>query len=166
MQNIFYVNFVNCILRNIPWVWISMFQLIGFGIARYIQKDMNWYSDIIKSSLTPPSNVFGIAWGILYTILAIIGHFLWKNRNDDDMLHVSVLYMIQMILNWAWSPIFFNQHLIGMGFIIILSMILMNAVIFIKLYKKEHKCIAYLIVPYLLWLLFAGYLNLIILMCN
>lgn len=66
----------------------------------------SWYEGLNKSGLTPPGPVFSIVWSILYALLAIVGWVLWCSRNESEMRSVFYLYSVQMLMNWAWTPLF------------------------------------------------------------
>ena len=142
-------------------IWILFFQFIGFGLGSITSSNMEWYHTIIKSSLTPPNFVFPIVWSILYTLLALAGHFLWQNRQEQKANHILVFFIIQLVLNWLWTPIFFGWHLTGLALLDILTIIAITIYITIKTWAN-YPIIAYVMLTYLLWLLFASYLNFII----
>lgn len=73
----------------------------------------SWYLGLNKSNLTPPGPVFSIVWSILYALLAITGWVLWRSRNESEMRSVFYLYSLQMLMNWAWTPLFL--YCIGLG---------------------------------------------------
>jgi len=143
-------------------IWILFFQLIGFALGSITSSNMEWYHTITKSSLTPPNFVFPIVWSILYTFLALVGHFLWQNRKEEKARHILVLFIIQLVLNWLWTPIFFGWHLPGLALLDILTIVAITIYIIIKSWANKYPIIAYVMLIYLLWLLFASYLNLVI----
>lgn len=142
-------------------IWILFFQFIGFALGSITSSNMEWYHTIIKSSLTPPNFVFPIVWSILYTLLALAGHFLWQNRQEQKANHILVFFIIQLVLNWLWTLIFFGWHLTGLALLDILTIIAITIYITIKTWAN-YPIIAYVMLTYLLWLLFASYLNFII----
>ena len=142
-------------------IWILFFQFIGFALGSITSANMEWYHTIIKSSLTPPNFVFPIVWSILYTLLALVGHFLWQNRQEQKANHILVFFIIYLVLNWLWTPIFFGWHLTGLALLDILTIIAITIYITIKTWAN-YPIIAYVMLTYLLWLLFASYLNFII----
>ena len=93
-------------------------------------------------------------------MIAINGWAIWKEKTQELKL-VKQLYIIQLLLNWSWTPIFFTYHLKGLALICIFLMIPIVAFIIFKTYKTL-KMVALLLTPYLLWLSFAAYLNLYI----
>ena len=139
--------------------WIISFQLISFFLGHITQVDVaTWYQTLHKSSLTPPGIVFPIVWSILYVMIALSGWSLWQHRKEPKAKMALVFYSIQMILNWSWSPLFFNFHLIGLSFCCIIFIALFT-LITIFLTKKNYKLSSYMLIPYFTWTIFAGYLN-------
>lgn len=147
-------------------VWIVSFQIIGFLLGTITQVDADtWYHTLHKSSLTPPSFVFPIAWSILYAMIAISGWSLWQHRKQREAKIALGFYFGQMVLNWSWTPLFFYFHLIGVSFICII-LITFLTLITILLTKNNYRFSSIMLVPYFLWLIFASYLNGVIWMLN
>lgn len=144
--------------------WIVSFQLISIIIAYTTRFEMYpWYEQLLKSSLTPPGYYFGVIWPLLYITLSILG---WKlyTENKNSLLK---WYWIGMIINWLWSPVFFILHLSGLALSILAMLVFINGYILIKLKTIYYYNYTYLIIlPYFLWLCFAGYLNIIIVLLN
>lgn len=139
-------------------IWIAAFEIIGFIFGMLTQANLDWYEGLNKSVFTPPDSVFSIVWSILYAVMAIVGWALWKDRNNIQTKLAIYLYFIQLLMNWAWTPLFFQLHLLGFSFLWIITMVFLNGVIIISL-KDEKKVIAFALIPYFLWLVFAAYLN-------
>ncbi|CAM4476939.1 MAG: Tryptophan-rich protein TspO [Legionella sp.] len=145
-------------------LWILSFELIGFFLGLLTQANIPfWYEGLHKSTLTPPGWVFSIVWPILYAFLAIVGFRLWQNRSQSQIKRVFNLYLIQLIMNWLWTPFFFQLHWLGFSFLWIIVMVVLNAFLIIKI--KERK-LRLLLIPYFLWLTFASYLNGVIWVLN
>lgn len=135
--------------------WIILFEVIGFVLGRATQAGLvPWYAHLAKSSLTPPGAVFGIVWSSLYALLAVVGWSLTQQRNKS----ATKLYALQMLMNWAWTPLFFQLHLIGFSFLWLITIACLNVILIFKL-RKQHAWLATLLLPYLFWLIFATYLN-------
>ena len=117
-----------------------------------------WFNSLTKPLLNPPSKIFPPVWIILY-ILIFVSLFLFINANTYYSKYRGYLYFtLQLILNLLWSPIFFLKHDIGLAlFVIILLDIFV--ILTIKNFYKCSKLSAFLLVPYLLWIIFATYLN-------
>ena len=123
----------------------------------YIE-NLHWYNSLIKSYLIPSAKVFTITWGFIYlTILASFLIFASKGINKEKIFPIAV-FLIQLILNMIWSPIFFLSHALISAFII--TILLTIAIILnIILFWKHSKLAACLLIPYLIWVIFASYLN-------
>ena len=129
---------------------LVLFTLIIGSLANTFINSDTWYAELIKSPLNPPSYVFGIVWPILYIIMAFISF-----KVADK---IASIFILQLILNAAWSWIFFYFQapitaLIDIGILIYLNYIIL------KIIQNESKFLFYLYLPYLVWLLFAGFLN-------
>lgn len=146
--------------------WVLVFQLVGYFLGHITQVNIDtWYSSLHKSNLTPPAIVFPIVWSILYAMLALSGWSLWQQRRHPKATIAIGFYSAQMILNWSWSVLFFNFHLIALGFYCIILIALLTLItIFIT--KNNFKFSSIMLVPYFIWLIFASYLNGVIWMLN
>ncbi len=139
-------------------LWVVGLIVIGALIGNLTKNDINaWYVALNKSPLTPADYIFGIVWSILYAIIGISGWFIWQNKSKL-VRSVKKLYIAQLFLNWSWTPLFFTYHLTGTAFFCILLLVLLVGIIIFKTYKML-RIVSLLLVPYLLWLLFAAYLN-------
>ncbi|MDP3561516.1 MAG: TspO/MBR family protein [Legionellaceae bacterium] len=147
-------------------LWIIVFQIIGYCLSMISQHDIvSWYPTLHKSTLTPPDIVFPIVWFILYCILALSGYALWQYRHHPKAKLALVFYVLQILLNWAWTPLFFYFHWIGVSLFCIAAMIILT-LITILITRKTYKVSCLLLIPYFIWLLFAGYLNAVIWILN
>lgn len=136
--------------------------LVGGGIVGFIMKDAIDYNTLNKPLLSPPSIVFPIAWTIIYLLIGIAYLIYRKNNNNKETIRI---YYIQLFLNFLWSIIFFNLkwRLFSIIWIILL---IVTVIILMKKFKIEEKISYYLFIPYLLWLLFATYLNIGVYLLN
>lgn len=147
-------------------IWIIAYQLIGAAIGYCTRSGKTpWYEHLKKSSLTPPGYVFGIVWPLLYCTLAIFGYLISRKGQTPDVGIVYELYWAQMILNWLWSPIFFTFHLTGVALFVLSLIIIITFFIILELIKL-NVTYYFIIIPYFLWICFAGYLNTIIVLNN
>ena len=117
----------------------------------------SWYLGLIKSDLNPPGYVFGIVWPILYFLMGIT---IWRTYNA-----IKNLFYIQLFFNAIWSWLFFSFHLPLIALLDIWLLIFINIKILL-LILKEDKLAAVLHTPYIIWLCFASYLNLFIVLNN
>lgn len=118
----------------------------------------NWYNSINKSKLTPPSYVFGIVWPILYTLMGISAFRVFKNENCKPFCMALVFFLIQLFFNLSWSRIFFKNKNIETALHTVIYMIIFTTLTVYNFYKID-KISAYLLMPYLVWISFAAYLN-------
>lgn len=127
--------------------------------------DYNWYSMLIKSSLTPSAGSFKIIWVLIYfTVIASFIFFVWDGIRKEKVWGI-LTFLIQLTLNFLWTPVFFITHDVKLAFIIIL-LLTVSLILNIFLFWKHSKISAILLIPYLIWIIFAGYLNFIILKSN
>lgn len=134
------------------------------GISAFLTKDnMDIFSFLNKPSLTPPGFVFPIVWTILYILMGIASYLVLTTDKTDDFS--LFFYGLQLFFNFFWSILFFNLEAYLLSFI---WLILLWILIFITtiLFYKISKPAGYLMIPYLLWVSFAGYLNLAIYFLN
>ena len=131
-------------------------SIIGTLANIFISSD-TWYMDLVKSPLNPPSYVFGIVWPILYVLMAFVSF-----RSADK---IWTLFIPQLILNAAWSWMFFFMHAPLLALINIAILIFLNQKI-LAILKNESKLLLWLYLPYVLWLSFAAFLNASIVFLN
>jgi len=117
----------------------------------------SWYQGLIKSDLNPPGYIFGIVWPILYLLMGITA---WRTYDT-----IKNLFYIQLFLNAIWSWLFFSFHLPVIALIDIWLLIFINIKILLMIVKQDRLAAA-LYTPYILWLFFASYLNVFIVINN
>ncbi len=134
-------------------------------MSAYITGDsVNSYQDLVKPPLSPPAIVFPIVWTILYALMGIASYIIYQS--DSPLKRSALLvYGISLVVNLLWSPIFFNYELYLISFIWLLLLWVL-IIITIALFSRINKTAAKLMIPYLLWVTFAGYLNLSIYLLN
>ena len=144
-------------MRKFLAYFIPIVLTFAIGVlGSYIQGDAvkEWYPSLIKSPLTPPSIVFPIAWSVLYLLIALSAGVMLA-KGDMSVLR---LWILQLLLNFLWSVCFFALRSPFMGLLVILALDV--AVFAYILYAMgRSRAAAWLFVPYMLWLLFATYLN-------
>ena len=119
-----------------------------------------WYAFLAKPAWTPPNWAFPVAWNILYASMAISFWRLWE-RAQGGAPHANraiVLFLVQLALNAAWSPIFFGFHAIRSALALIVVLAIVLAATIIAAYKVDRLA-AWLLVPYLAWIFYATSLN-------
>ena len=136
--------------------------LIGGIIGLIISSSID-YNQLVKPLLAPPSIVFPIVWTILYILMGISYARLEIEGKTDSK--IKIIYYLQLFVNAMWSILFFSLDLKLFSFIwIILLDILVITMIY--LFYKKDKIAGLLQIPYLIWILFASYLNLAVYLLN
>lgn len=139
-------------------LWIVIFLFIASVIGDMTRFEIpGWYRNLTKPPLNPPDIVFPIVWTTLYIMLAVAGYRLWRDRKINPP-EAFPLFAVQMIMNWAWSYFFFKFHMLGFSFFWILGMIAILVFLILMIHKNDRLGTA-LLIPYLLWISFASYLN-------
>ena len=146
---------------------IAIALAVGGFSALLTAGNMDIYSEITQPPLSPPSVLFPIVWTLLYILMGISAAmiFLQKKENPQASQKSFVFYGISLFLNFFWSVIFFNMQAFLFSFIWLL-LLWVSVLLTILQYRKISPLAAALQVPYLLWITFAGYLNLAIFILN
>lgn len=138
-------------------ITLVLLTLIVGSLASTNTGTDTWYLGLVKSNLNPPGYVFGIVWPILYLLMGIT---IWRTYSV-----IKNLFYVQLFLNAIWSWLFFSFHLPLLALLDIWLLIFINLKILL-LISKEDKLAAFLFAPYIMWLFFASYLNLYIVINN
>lgn len=130
------------------------------AFSSYLSMDtFTIYLNLNKPPLSPPGSIFPIVWTILYILMGI-ATFLIINKRLDRKITTKLIsvYALSLFVNFMWSIIFFryNAYLFAFVWLIILWLLILTLII---MYFKYSKPAALLLVPYLFWVTFAGYLN-------
>lgn len=156
-------------LGNASKLFICVIVCQGAGILGSFAGQQNipvWYSGLEKSPLTPPNWVFPVVWITLYFMMAIAAYFVWKRGFDKPLVKPAMaMFVIQLALNAAWTPLFFGAQEVYLALIDIVLMVIATAVTIYLFYRIE-KSAAYLLIPYFAWISFATYLNYEVLRLN
>ena len=136
---------------------IVFLALVLGGLASSNTSTDVWYQSLNKSDLNPPGFVFGIVWPILYILMSISAYRTFSET--------SRIFFIQLLFNTAWSWMFFAFHMPFLALLNIWMLIYWNTSLAFKMIKID-KLSAILYSPYVIWLIFASYLNLFIVINN
>ncbi|MEO8684346.1 MAG: TspO/MBR family protein [Devosia sp.] len=142
-----------------PWLILAAFIVVVVAVGGLIGTQSlpgAWYQNLNKPPFNPPNWIFGPVWFTLYVMIAIAG---WRIFMIDARSTAMKVWYAQMILNWAWSPIWFKAQLIWPAFAVIV-LIWLAIIGFIVTARKLDRPAAWLFVPYLAWVSFASLLNL------
>jgi benzodiazapine receptor len=135
-------------------------ELLG-GLSGWLSNSgygNGWFDTLQKPSFMPPGWTFGVVWPILYALLGIALAMILAEPASPRKQAALTFFFIQLVLNFAWSPIFFAGHDIVLANIVIFVMAVVTAVA-ARLFLKLRKTAGLLMVPYLAWLVFAATLN-------
>jgi translocator protein len=139
---------------------LVVFVIMGGIGGLFTSKNVNseWYQSI-QPSITPPSWVFPVAWDFLFVTIAFSLYFAWmSSKNKKQKSKVVIIFGINFLLNILWSALFFGSKLTQIAFFeVIVLWLSILAIIFIM--RKTSKESSWLLVPYLIWVAFAGVLN-------
>jgi len=119
----------------------------------------DWYAKLTKPPGTPPNVVFGPVWSVLYLMIGISLARVWHFApTGPEKRRALIRFAIQMILNLIWTPLFFGAHLVSVALAVIVSLWVM-ILLTILAFKPLDRVAAWLLVPYLVWVSYATYLN-------
>ena len=150
-----------------PYIISVIIALAVGGLSALLTKNnMNIFEKINMPPLSPPSVVFPIVWAVLYILMGISSAIIYKNGTDREEVQSALkVYALQLAVNFFWSLIFFNMQAYLFAFIWLVLLWVLVIVLIVK-FKKISPAAAWLQIPYLLWITFAGYLSLMIYLLN
>lgn len=136
--------------------WILLALLAGMSGAA--AGPDAWYDGIRKPTWNPPGSVFGPVWTFLYITMGVAAWLVWSRRNEAAVGLALGLFVIQLLFNSAWSWIFFRFHRIDLAFyeLVVLWLLVLAT---LRAFWSIRPAAGWLLVPYLAWVTFAGYLN-------
>lgn len=140
-----------------------LIPLVVGGIVGFITSSSMDYETLKQPFLSPPSIVFPIVWTILYTLMGISYGILQTNQLTNPQ--INTIYYLQLAVNAIWPIIFFTLKMRLTAFLIILLLIALIITMIIKFYP-QNKTASLLQIPYLIWTLFASYLNIAVYLLN
>jgi benzodiazapine receptor len=148
-------------ITNTQKLIISIISTVGLGSLGgifTIAEIPTWYAGLNKPSFNPPNWIFGPMWTTLYVLMGISFYLIWKRPISLERSLAIRLFIIQFILNFCWSILFFSMHQIGRAFAEIITMWVFILLTIIQ-FRKLSPTAAALLIPYLLWVSFASILN-------
>ena len=157
-------------MKNTTWktyaFWIVFTELVGFLAGLLTREATQIYGTTVQQpALAPPAIVFPIVWTILYALMGIGAARVYLMPPSVARSRGLLLYLVQLFFNFFWSIIFFNFQAFGLAFV---WLVVLWVLIFwmILTFRRVDPLAAWLQVPYLLWVTFAGYLNFGVWMLN
>lgn len=146
---------------------IAIAQSAGL-IGTYFTMDAipTWYATLTKPSFNPPNWLFGPVWVTLYTLMGVAAFFAWDRRFEVTAARPALRwYVLQLLLNTIWTPIFFGAQKLGLAFGVIIALWVAIIITMYKFYRVS-PWLMLLLVPYILWVSFASLLNYTLWMLN
>ena len=152
-------------MKDKIWIYIKsiLIPVIIGGVVGFIINKFIDYNDLIKPPFAPPSFIFPVMWSVLYILMGISYGILKSNNKVDT--NINIIYYLQLGVNALWSVFFFILKIRLFSIIWILLLIITIILMITKFYSKS-KLSSYLHIPYLIWTLFATYLNIGIYLLN
>ena len=118
-----------------------------------------WFGTLAKSSLTPDGWVFAVAWCALYAILGLALYLIMRDGSRGrDKIGAYIYFIMHMVMNALWTYVFFGMHLPVMG-MMILAILVLVSIWMMMAFMELNRVAGWLVLPYVLWLIFAAYLN-------
>lgn len=149
-------------------LFISLLISLGIGAlsALFIGDATAYYNSLKQPPFAPPSWVFPVVWSILYILMGISAYLIYRsNAPYPKKAKALMIYGLQLVVNFLWSVFFFRFHWLLFSFVWLLFLLAL-IMIMIALFYRIDKRAALLQIPYLIWVAFAGYLNLAIYLLN
>ncbi len=136
--------------------WLALSYAVAWFGSQF--RPGEWYAELDKAPWTPPGWAFGVAWSILYTLMAVAAWLVWRQGGFRRNAAALGVYLLQLLFNAAWSWMFFGMRLPGLA---LADLILLLAALgwTLVLFHRRSRAAAFLLVPYLVWVLYAGTLN-------
>ena len=144
------------VIKPLPFIFNLALSLGGGFIVGLLTRADEKFAALNAPPLAPPAALFPIVWTILYTLMAVSITLVISKGNSDE---AAKAYYLQLIANFIWPFLFFNLGALTLSFIWLLLLIALVIVMIVRFYRVSPLA-AYLQIPYLIWLLFAAYLNL------
>lgn len=142
--------------------------LISLGVgglsALLTKNNMSVYSSLIQPPLAPPGFIFPVVWTILFILMGISAYLVAVSPSEEKTSALTI-YGVQLMINFFWSIFFFNLKNYTFSFLWLLLLLVFIVIMTVKFYRI-NKTAGLLQIPYLLWVIFAGYLNLMISLLN
>lgn len=143
--------------------WLSLLGFIAACVlaatAGAIFRPGAWYERLRKPSWRPPNRLFAPVWTVLYAMIAVSGWLVWREAGFAGAALPLAVYALQLLLNAAWTPLFFGLHRPDLGFLDIVFL-WFSIIATVALFWPISAAAALLLVPYLAWVTFAAALNL------
>lgn len=153
-------------MKNLKALAVSILIPLGVGAAAafFTRNSMDVYEGLVQPPLSPPGWLFPVVWTILYTLMGISSYLIYRSDSPNKNTALTI-YAFQLAVNFFWTILFFNLEMYLLAFLWLLLLLVLIVLMIVSFYRI-NKTAAYLQIPYLIWVLFAGYLNLGIYLLN
>ena len=140
------------------WKSLLAFIVVTFAAAALGSLSMPdaWYAALNKPSFNPPNWIFAPVWTVLYVLIAVAAWRIWKQAHGWCV--ALSLWLLQLILNGLWTPLFFSMHRIDLALIDIVALLLVLIATIVAFFPRDRVA-AWMLVPYLAWVSFATLLT-------
>jgi len=141
-------------------VLVPLILLLGFASGRAVPagNESRWYVALAKPELTPPGWIFPVAWSVIYVLMGFALAMIVNARGARGRWPAVVLFAIGFALALVWMPLFFGAHKVGAALIVLAGMLLLGVATTVA-FGRIRSAAAWLMVPYLVWVSFAGVLT-------
>lgn len=145
--------------KRILFVCIAIPLMVGAVSAILTRNSMEVFEFLNKPPLAPPGWLFPVVWTILYVLMGVSSYLILTSDADREDITAAIrIYAYQLVVNFLWSTFFFNFEWYFFSFLWLILLWVLVLIMILR-FKNINKLAAYLNIPYLIWLTFAGYLN-------
>jgi len=147
--------------------WIALSLAAGVVGSMFTASAVDvWYPTLVKPALNPPSWVFGPVWTTLYVLMGVAAFRVWRKRAESSRaVYTLWVFVVHLIVNASWSIVFFGMRLPDVAFAVLLLLLVLLIYVMWLFYSADRPAM-YLLIPYVMWVCFAGYLNYMIWILN
>jgi translocator protein len=143
----------------------------SLGAIATIQNVTGWYATAEKASWSPPNELFGPVWTVLYLLIGVSGWLIWREHSGTNVKPALTIYVVQLVLNALWAPVFFALYpVIGIAalWLALCLIVAIDVTVLLTMLQfwKVRRAAAWMLVPYWAWVLFATTLNVAIAVLN
>lgn len=149
-----------------PYIVSVLIALAVGGLSALLTRNnMSIYDTLNRPFLSPPMWLFPVVWGILFVLMGIGAALVYVAPESEERSGALKVYAFNLVINFFWTIIFFNLRAYLFAFVWLI-LLWMSIIVMVLRFKKVNKVSAYLQIPYLLWVTFAGYLTFMIWLLN
>lgn len=146
--------------------WLAVVAVVSLaGSCVTLPKISTWYAGLAKPAFTPPNAVFGPVWTVLYVMMAVAVWRVGLTAETFKRRRAMALFVVQLALNAAWSPVFFGLEAPVPGLVVIVALLIALAATLVAFWRIDRLA-GMLLVPYLAWVSYAMALNAAIAVLN